>query len=96
MESIRSLESGTNGLMVMLYNNTTKVYNIAMTMITVSDVVKSEGVHRGTVSAWCRKNGVKIVGRDYIMSAEDLEAFRNRRPRGWTKGRRRNTKVIRL
>lgn len=63
-----------------------------MVIITVSDVVKSDGVHRSTISAWCRKNGVKLIGRDYIMSAEDLEAFRNRKRRGWIKGRPRNTK----
>lgn len=63
-----------------------------MTLITVAKVAEAEGCHRNTVSNWCSKNGIKRWGRDYLLSQEELEAFRNRP----TKGRPRNTKVIQM
>ena len=57
-------------------------YNNLMTMIRVSDVMESENCTDRTVQKWCAANGVKKFGADYVLSAEELEQFRNRKRPG--------------
>lgn len=50
-----------------------------MTIHTTAEVAELNGVTQLTVRNWCRKNGVKNFGGNYIMTQGEVEAFGNRK-----------------
>jgi predicted site-specific integrase-resolvase len=58
------------------------------------EVVKNFGVCRATIVQWCQKNNVKrVLGKyhrlEYVLTEEDIEAFKNRRSPGRPKGNKK-------
>jgi len=58
-----------------------------MLCMTTNELAEQEGVARVTVTMWCKTHSVKrklgVNGiMEYDLTKKDIEAFRNRKPKG--------------
>lgn len=45
-------------------------------MYTTSEVARALGISRRTVQEWCLKLGIRPLGRDYLLTDDELERIR--------------------